>query len=172
MQQVFNHEGTKKMRILVYKQTHLGDPNPKNGVWGRDNCMGRVRAFHYDAVIAVGGSTAQQWGCDISGKVTWIGVGPHKWGQSPDCRGPLVSFKKKFRHFGDTGASLADVAPNLSKRVRSMKQGSVISLSAAEQCEAESIIADYLLTPSGGGNDWLKRSGRCEKNFVPSCLRG
>lgn len=42
------------MRILIYKQTHIGDPD-RTGCWGKTDCMGRVKGLYYDAVIGVGG---------------------------------------------------------------------------------------------------------------------
>lgn len=42
------------MRILAYKRTHTGDPDA-NGVFGVNDCMGRVRSLEFDAVIGVGG---------------------------------------------------------------------------------------------------------------------
>jgi len=39
------------MRILIYKRTHIGDPDAKCQ-FGNQGCMGRVRGFAFDAVIA------------------------------------------------------------------------------------------------------------------------
>ena len=30
----------KQMRTLIYKRTHTGDPDPKTGVFGNNDCMG------------------------------------------------------------------------------------------------------------------------------------
>ena len=80
------------MRILVYKQTHLGDPD-QGGAWRR--CMGRIRLRTYDAVIGFGGygPEPQQWG--IAEKLTWIGIGPQP-------RYGIVRFEH-FRNFGNNG---------------------------------------------------------------------
>jgi hypothetical protein len=80
------------MRILVYKQTHLGDPDLW-GAWWR--CMGKVRLREYDAVIAIGGHghDPQSWG--IAGRVTWVGIGPH-------ARYRVVRFEH-YRNFGNAG---------------------------------------------------------------------
>ena len=42
------------MRTLIYKRTHPGDPDEK-GRFGICDCMGRVRAWDFEAVIGVGG---------------------------------------------------------------------------------------------------------------------
>src|SRR5205823_1424348 len=51
-------EGTA-MKVLVYKQTHSGDPDERTGVWGVSDCMGRIRSWPYDAVIGVGGASIE-----------------------------------------------------------------------------------------------------------------
>ena len=43
------------MRVLVYKRTHEGDPDA-SGLFGCNDCMGKVRGRKYDAVIGVGGT--------------------------------------------------------------------------------------------------------------------
>ena len=49
------------MRILIYKRTHTGDPDPEHGIFGEaadeaTDCMGKVRGYGFDAVIGVGGT--------------------------------------------------------------------------------------------------------------------
>src|SRR5215471_8860220 len=63
------------MRTLVYKMTHIGDPDPATGLWGETGCMGQVRSYQFDAVIGIGGTSAID---GIAGKIVWIGTGPHK----------------------------------------------------------------------------------------------
>ncbi len=88
------------MRILVYKRTHIGDPN-KQGQFGCHNCMGQVRANNYDAVIGIG--AMHTWkGIDIAGKVTWIGVGAHKLPMLPGDHNPIVIFDK-FELYDENG---------------------------------------------------------------------
>lgn len=92
------------MRILVYKRTHIGDPN-KQGQFGCHNCMGQVRANNYDAVIGIG--AMHPWrGINIASKITWIGVGTHKMAILPGDRNPIVTFEK-FALFDENG----DMAP-------------------------------------------------------------
>jgi hypothetical protein len=94
------------MRILVYKQTHLGDPNQR-GEWR--HCTGKRRLWNYYAVIGIGGigHEPKSWGIDR--KVTWIGIGPA-------VRRNIVRFEH-FRNFGNNGPTLASVASGLAKRL-------------------------------------------------------
>jgi hypothetical protein len=52
--------------VLIYKQTHLDDPG-ETGVFGINDCMGRVRDLNFDAVIAM-----------LNNKVSWVGLGARK----------------------------------------------------------------------------------------------
>jgi len=52
------------MRTLIYKRTHTGDPDA-NGCFGIYDCMGRVRALDFDAVIGIGG---------IGSEAQWAGI--------------------------------------------------------------------------------------------------
>ena len=79
----------KGMRTLIYKRTHSGDPDPASGVFGNANCMRSVRAWPFDAVIGIGGIGPEPTRKGIAGKLTWIGIGPHKTG---DPRRPHVTF--------------------------------------------------------------------------------
>jgi hypothetical protein len=132
-----------KLKILVYKRTHVGDPNG-SGQFGIHGCMGAVRGRHYDAVIGVGGigSEAQSYG--ISGRINWVGIGPTKdWGplaQSIDSRGPLVQFDK-FRLWEDKGPLLQVEAPLLARRFYEKKARWVLDgLSRQEYEEALAIL--------------------------------
>lgn len=127
------------MRTLVYKRTHTGDPDP-NGWFGVYDCMGRVRAWDYDAVIGVGGIGAEPTAHGIDGRVTWIGIGPHKI-PAAGGRGPLVTFDH-FVLFDRAGPSLARRAPRLAERlyahnVRVLLHG----LTANEKREVAKLIA-------------------------------
>src|ERR1039458_7493743 len=79
----------EKMRTLIYKRTHTGDPHPVSGVFGNNNCMGQVRGWLFDAVIGVGGIGKYAQTEHIDGLLTWVGIGPHKTG---DLRRPRVTF--------------------------------------------------------------------------------
>jgi hypothetical protein len=65
---------TDRLRVMIYKRTHTGDPTP-DGIFGLSDCMGRVRAREFDAVIGVGGLSAEPRSHGIDGRVTWVGGG-------------------------------------------------------------------------------------------------
>ena len=88
------------MRILVYKRTHDADPD-QDGYFGAYDCMGCVRNLQYDAVIGVGGVGPEAIANGISGKINWIGIGPHK-SFVQGKRGPEVTFDH-FLDFGKNG---------------------------------------------------------------------
>jgi hypothetical protein len=102
------------MRTLIYKRTHSGDPNA-DGEFGVYDCMGRVRAWEFDAVIGIGGVGDEPARHGLSGKVNWIGIGPHKRFVAGK-RGPIVTFDR-FRLYGDRGPDFAQRAPTLSRRI-------------------------------------------------------
>jgi hypothetical protein len=106
------------MRTLIYKRTHVGDPDPKTGVFGNCDCMGSVRGHEFDAVIGVSGIGQEPRSHGIDGKLTWIGIGPQKFNDPgcPESRGPQV----RFRHFwyrGEDGPLLEEKYPALAKRM-------------------------------------------------------
>jgi hypothetical protein len=126
------------MRILTYKRTHTGDPNP-DGVFGVNDCMGRIRDLSYDAVIGVGGMGVVPRSYDIDGKITWVGIYPTK--MRGDGRGSLVTFQR-FVLFDADGPTLSSLAPSLAKRMYEGKVRYLLeSYSNAEKAEAEQIIA-------------------------------
>lgn len=100
-------------RVLIYKRTHEGDPDPTMGVFGNHCCMGTIRGWNYDAVIGVGGTRPwpKSWG--IAEKLNWIGIGPHRSG---DVRRPKVVFDQ-FLYNGQKGPMLHDIAPTLARRM-------------------------------------------------------
>lgn len=102
------------MRVLVYKRTHTGDPDAK-GCFGVYDCMGRVRGYHFDAVIGVGGIGHEPQAHGIAGKVNWIGIGPHKVSVGGKS-GPEVTFDH-FRDFGADGPDFRELAPALAERM-------------------------------------------------------
>lgn len=52
-------------------RTHNGDPD-RFGRFGMNDCMGRVRARQFDAVVGVSGIGAEPKSVEIAGKVNWI----------------------------------------------------------------------------------------------------
>jgi len=102
------------MRTLVYKRTHTGDPD-SGGRFGINGCMGRVRNWPFDAVIGVGGIGPEATTHGIDGRVTWIGIGPHRH-RGRDRRGPVLTFDH-FLLFDATGPFLIDHAPRLAEHL-------------------------------------------------------
>lgn len=101
------------MATLIYKRTHNGDPDPDLGVFGCHDCMGQVRGWSYNAVIGVGGIGQEPIGEGIAGRLTWIGIGPHRTG---DLRKPTVTFDH-FWYKGPHGPLLESIAPTLARRM-------------------------------------------------------
>jgi hypothetical protein len=126
------------MRTLIYKRTHTGDPD-RNGWFGIHDCMGRVRTWEFDAVIGVGGFGAEPISHGIDGRVTWIGIGPHKI-PAIGGRGPLVTFDR-FVLFDARGPSFIRKAPRLSRRLYANNVRVLLhDLDHREQREVASIL--------------------------------
>ncbi|MGH6672609.1 MAG: hypothetical protein ACRECV_11650 [Xanthobacteraceae bacterium] len=104
------------MRTLIYKKTHTGDPDPKTGVFGNNDCMGSVRDWQFDAVIGVGGIGSEPKRHGIAGKLNWIGIGPIYGRRDPHSRGPRVGFHH-FWYRGEDGPPLQDKYPALASRM-------------------------------------------------------
>jgi len=136
------------MRVLIYKRTHSGDPNPESGVFGCNGCMGQVRGYQYDAVIGVGGISAWPQREGIAGRLTWIGVNPHKTGDST-C--PLVTFDH-FRYDGGSGELVRNIAPRLFARIYRKNVRLIMSnsLTDAERAEVTDILRRASNAPPSG----------------------
>src|SRR6476660_6978459 len=104
------------MRTLIYKRTHTGDPNPKAGVFGNNDCMGEVRSRDFDAVIGIGGISDEPRRYRIDGKLTWIGIDPEKFVGDPTARGPQVIFRR-FRYFERDEPLLVKQYPALAEHM-------------------------------------------------------
>jgi hypothetical protein len=128
------------MRLLLYKRTHTGDPD-ESGVFGIHDCMGRVRALNYDAVIGVGGVGAEPVRNGIDSKITWIGINP-SFGPIFQ-RGPLVTFEH-FLIFDQVGPAFSAWAPKTAKRFYERRARYVIleldELDPAEKSELSEVI--------------------------------
>lgn len=133
---------TVQPRVLIYKRTHVGDPTPE-GVFGLGDCMGSVRAWNYDAVIGVGGLSAEPQACGIAGRITWVGVGAHRSESIPiGSRGPIVEFDQ-FKLFDEAGPMLDSLAPNLALHMFGVHRRVMMSdnLNATIQREISKILA-------------------------------
>lgn len=100
------------MKILIYKRTHKGDPD-KQGIFGNQDCMGRIRNWNYDAVMGIGGKSTWKGDEDIKYKINWIGLEPKKI-KSIGKRGDYVVFSH-FELFEEKGKNIKDYFPNLFK---------------------------------------------------------
>jgi hypothetical protein len=67
--------------VLIYRQTHLDDPGD-TGVFGINDCMGRIRDLDFEAVIAI-----------LRSEVSWVGIGARK------IRWPGHNHQVTFQHF-------------------------------------------------------------------------
>jgi hypothetical protein len=105
-----------KIPTLVYKRDHHGDPD-EDGVFGCNDCMGQVREWPFRAVIGIGG-IGPAVAADITGRINWIGIGPHRRPAPPEWeyRGPLVTFDR-FVDCNSLGWMVRLVAPHLASRM-------------------------------------------------------
>jgi len=97
------------MRVLIYKRTHKCDPNSE-GIFGNEDCMGRIRNWNYDAVIGIGGNSPCKKDYDIRHKINWIGLEPKKIPSKK--KGDLVVFSH-FELYEEKGMNIKDNFPNL-----------------------------------------------------------
>ena len=167
------------MRALIYKRTHDNDPDPRSGIFGSSGgkgCMGQVRRYEYDAVIGVGGISAWPRREGIAGRVTWIGIGPHRYG---DPQFPKVGFDH-FKHYGKNGEFLQDVAPKQFKRIYIKKVRLIMSsnLKEDELAEADAILDRARNAPPSGkgssaanprSNGCPPKSGDCPPRSKTKC---
>ena len=127
------------MRVLIYKRTHIGDPD-FCGRFGANDCMGRVRDYDFDAVIGIGGLGSSALRHGIAGKLNWIGIGPHKR-RSPLRRASIVTFDY-FVDFETEGPDFRTIAPTLAQRIYGGKVRYLIALfSNDEVAEIKRILA-------------------------------
>lgn len=134
-------------KILVYKRTHRNDPDTR-GRFGIEGCMGRVRAFPFDAVIGVGGTSAWPQSEGIARKVNWVGRYPRKRPNPVDPRGPLVTFRRgDYRIMEDRGPLLATISGPLAAAVYGSRNRFLFrSIRGALAVEARRVISELLDT--------------------------
>jgi len=127
------------MTTLIYKRTHRGDPNPQ-GVFGCNDCMGRVRSWAFDAAIGVGGKHPDGGHEDLAFKITWVGI--HARRTPARGRGPLVEFEH-FVLWEDDGPDIRQAAPHLFRYMfqdRHVRAVLSTSLPRAIQKEIQEIL--------------------------------
>lgn len=98
------------MKVLIYKRTHKGDPD-SSGIFGNEDCMGKIRNWSFDAVIGIGGKSAWKGHEGIRERINWIGVAPKRIPATGN-RGDCVVFKH-FALYEDSGCSIKEDYPNL-----------------------------------------------------------
>ena len=100
----------------IYKRTHSGDPDPVAGVSAITTAWVRSKAG-FDAVIGIGGIGPEPKRNRIAGKLTWIGIGPHKLFNNPNKpNNPRVTFDH-YWYRGESGPQLEVEYPALAKRM-------------------------------------------------------
>lgn len=113
-------------RVLIYKRTHVGDPD-RDGFFGIRDCMGSVRDRDFNAVIGIGGLSAEPRLHGIAGRVTWVGVGARRIQTNPGrFRGPIVAFDR-FSLLDAEGPMVRDIAPALAELMYSTHRRHVMS---------------------------------------------
>jgi len=121
------------------KRTHYGDPDPHQGIFGNNRCMGKVRGFKCRAVIGVGGIGPEANSHGIEPRVMWIGITPRKV-VVEDSRGPGLAFEHFLMYDPNKGPLLQDVAPTLAKHIYEGRTRYLVNLTEAEYQEAQEIL--------------------------------
>ncbi len=154
------------MQVLIYKRTHVGDPNAA-GCFGANDCMRTVRSRPFEAVIGVGGIGPEARSHGIDGKVNWIGIGARKR-SLPHLKGPLVTFDH-FLDFGTDGPDFRDVAPVLSERMYSRNIRWLLHcLTEAERLEVTKILELAESAPASRGR-LIGSMPNCRRKTVGGC---
>lgn len=128
----------KPLKILVYKRTHVGDPDIK-GRFGINDCMGTIRNLHFDAVIGVGGIGLEPQSFGIDRKINWVGVNPKRHLAAGGARAGVVTFEK-FALFEDKGPNFQELAPTLAKRMYAGRRFVFKSMTPSEYAEALELL--------------------------------
>lgn len=153
--------------VLVYKRTHPGDPDER-GVFGIQDCMGRVRLIEFDAVIGIGGIGSQAKSYGIDGKLNWLGIGPHKIPASDGRRGPLVAFDV-FHLWEDKGENLSKIATALKRRFCHAKAPRFATkFSKAEERDIQRLLERFA-KQSQRRQTKLRHLKRCRPCVPPKC---
>jgi hypothetical protein len=135
----------RRMRDLIYKRTHPGDPNA-DGVFGCEDCMGAGRRRRFDAIIGVGGISAEPRGWRIEQRLNWVGVGASYSDSAPvGYRGPPVTFDR-FVLLEERGPMLKTIASALARYVYSVHRRVVMSDSSSPAIQRE--VSKVLLLAS------------------------
>jgi hypothetical protein len=167
------------VRILIFKRTHKGDPR-KDGWFGIEDCMGRVRGYQFDAVIGIGGIGSYAISQGIARKLNWIGVGPRIHHHKRLQRGPMVGFKH-FALFEEQNMDFTAIAPTIAHRLYSPKAPRFLFVSntspVREQEEVRRVLKMARAAPASSAvppQPITKRNGvqcpsQCAKQIQPGC---
>jgi hypothetical protein len=159
----------ERMRTLIYKRTHTGDPD-KQGRFGLRDCMGQVRSILFEAVIGIGGDSREPVLTGIANKLTWIGIGPHV--KNVGICGPVVMFDR-FILWDSEGQDFRHLAPVLAKRfyTHPAPRFLVNDLSDIERKEVEKILKMAKDAPPSAGKPVckLETDGMPKQNCRRTC---
>lgn len=159
------------MNILIYKRTHNGDPGPE-GIFGINDCMGRIRGLAFDAVLGIGGKYPDPGSEAIALKINWIGIGPKPIAHSDrerNYRGPMIGFEH-FEHFFENGKSVIAEAPRLYERMFLERRARYVfskNLPEDIQAEVHRIIEGVRSKPPSNGFMPLTKTGKGCCSFTP-----
>ncbi len=140
------------MRVLLYKRTHVGDPTP-DGLFGVSDCMGVVRARRFDAVIGVGGLSAEPRAYGIDRRLNWVGVGARRRNAPVGYRGPIIEFEH-FRLLEAQGPRLEVIAPALAHHLFAVHRRVVMSDTLSPEIRRE---INHILQIASNGSDTFRR---------------
>ena len=156
------HKTNQNLKVLIYRRTHTADPC-QCGVFGIRDCMGAFRSWDYDAVIGIGAKNAAA--NNISYKLTWVGINPHKHNslttridkkckyrkcKEVDIKDQLRAPRITFDHFclmNGNGLRLCDCAPLLYQHMFTHKKIPRAALSTSRpediQKEVTNLVNQY-----------------------------
>jgi hypothetical protein len=152
------------MATLVYKMTHIGDPDADLGFWGVEDCMGQVRGYGFDAVIGIGGRSWWTNQTSRTGEVVWIGLGPQIVDQAE--RGPVLGFAH-FRYFREGELMLRTIAPRLHKAMHDCR----FMLYGFGQLEEDEIAGILKLAQKAPPSASVSQEGNGEERPSKFCPR-
>jgi hypothetical protein len=126
--------------------------------------MGSVRNFRYEAVIGIGGIGHEAIANGISGKISWIGIGPHKSFVGAK-RGPEVTFDH-FHDFGKDGPVFRKLAPIQAQRMYSLNvRFTIVDPSDKSYSEICQVISVAENAPPSGTSGSKQAKGRGQRTF-------
>ncbi len=161
--------GSNRMKVLIYKRTHTGDPC-ECGIFGVGDCMGKIRsAWNYEAVIGVGGLRPWRRSKEIAGRLTWVGINRQKGDEKHKAkRGPVFTFKH-FCLMNREGPLVAECAPRLWDHLKS-RRSFVLDLSKSPpstadiQYEVKALLDKYRRNSAS-----ISYSGECHCQVEDVC---